>query len=90
MGEIQTTRKSKIKERRIVEKYREERNENKWEEFKLDKEETETMEGIQRKVDSAMELLTEAGFPADQTKVEWLFGNSKNERTIFAIKRNNK
>jgi len=48
------------------------------------------VDGIQRKVDSAMELLTEAGFPADQTKVEWLFGNSKNERTIFAIKRNNK
>ena len=45
------------------------------------------VEGIQRKVESALELLAQAGFPADQTRVEWLFGNSKNERTIFAIKK---
>ena len=45
------------------------------------------VEGIERKVNSALDLLTAAGFPADQTKVEWLFGNSKNERTIFAIKK---
>ena len=45
------------------------------------------VEGIERKVNSALDLLSAAGFPADQTKVEWLFGNSKNERTIFAIKK---
>ena len=43
-------------------------------------------EGITRKVSSAMELLTKAGFPHQSIRVEWLFGNSKNERTIFAIK----
>ena len=43
-------------------------------------------DGILRKVSSAEELLTSAGFPAHLLRVEWLFGNSKNERTIFAIK----
>ena len=41
-------------------------------------------EGIARKQKSATELLTEAGFT--DIRFEWLFGNSKNERTIFAKK----
>ena len=43
-------------------------------------------EGIARKVKSSVELLTRAGFPEEKIRVEWLFGNSKNERTIFAVK----
>ena len=41
-------------------------------------------EGILRKQNSAREMLTDAGFT--DIRFEWLFGNSKNERTIFARK----
>jgi len=44
------------------------------------------IDGIERKVDSAKKLLIEAGFNDTLIKVAWLFGNSKNERTIFARK----
>ena len=44
------------------------------------------VDGIERKVESANKLLIEAGFNPTLIKVEWLFGNSKNERTIFARK----
>jgi len=44
------------------------------------------VEGVQRKVESARQLLEEAGFSATSIRTVWLFGNSKNERTMFATK----
>jgi len=44
------------------------------------------VEGVQRKVESARQLLEEAGFKATSIRTVWLFGNSKNERTMFATK----
>jgi len=44
------------------------------------------VEGVQRKVESARQLLEEAGFSAASIRTVWLFGNSKNERTMFATK----
>ena len=44
------------------------------------------VEGVVRKEKSARDMLTDAGFSEDSIKFEWLFGNSKNERTIFARK----
>jgi len=44
------------------------------------------VEGVQRKVDQARELLEEAGFASESIRTVWLFGNSKNERTMFATK----
>ena len=42
--------------------------------------------GIARKVESAHKMLEEGGFRRDSIRVHWLFGNSKNERTIYAVK----
>ena len=44
------------------------------------------VDGVKRKEAAARELLIGAGFDPVSIKVEWLFGNSKNERTIFATK----
>jgi len=44
------------------------------------------VEGVQRKVEQARELLEEAGFASESIRTVWLFGNSKNERTMFATK----
>ena len=44
------------------------------------------VDGVERKVDAARQLLTAAGFDPISIRVEWLFGNSRNERTIFATK----
>jgi len=44
------------------------------------------VERIARQVESAKNLLLEAGFKEQSIRVHWLFGNSKNERTIFAVK----
>jgi len=43
-------------------------------------------EGIRVKIDSATKMLIEGGFLLDSIRVHWLFGNSKNERTMFAVK----
>jgi len=45
------------------------------------------VEGIARKVESANQLLEEGGFRKESIRVHWLFGNSKNERTLFAVKK---
>eukprot|EP00092_Neocalanus_flemingeri_P001968 GFUD01002100.1.p1 GENE.GFUD01002100.1~~GFUD01002100.1.p1 ORF type:complete len:384 (+),score=100.73 GFUD01002100.1:129-1280(+) len=45
------------------------------------------VEGVSRKVESAHQLLVEGGFKEDSIRVDWLFGNSKNERTISAVKK---
>ena len=42
--------------------------------------------GLDVKVNSATEMLINSGFDKESIRVEWLFGNSKNERTIFARK----
>jgi len=42
--------------------------------------------GVSNKVASAREMLENAGFLPSSFRVVWLFGNSKNERTIFATK----
>ena len=42
--------------------------------------------GVKRKEEAATDLLISSGFDPASIKVEWLFGNSKNERTIFATK----
>jgi len=44
------------------------------------------VDGIARKVESAHKMLEERGFRRDSIRVHWLFGNSKNERTIYAVK----
>ena len=44
------------------------------------------VEGVERKVTSAREMLEMMGFSQEHFRVVWLFGNSKNERTIFAKK----
>ena len=40
--------------------------------------------GVERKVEAATQLLEGAGLGG--VRVEWLFGNSRNERTIIAVK----
>ena len=40
--------------------------------------------GVERKVAAATQLLEGAGLAG--VRVEWLFGNSRNERTIIAVK----
>jgi len=42
--------------------------------------------GVARQVKSAHQLLEEGGFKTESIRVHWLFGNSKNERTLFALK----
>ena len=44
------------------------------------------VDGVKRKEEAATDLLISSGFDPASIKVEWLFGNSKNERTIFATK----
>jgi len=44
------------------------------------------VKGIATKVDSAHKMLEEAGFRTDSIREHWLFGNSKNERTLYAVK----
>ena len=44
------------------------------------------VDGVKRKEAAAREILVAAGFDPTSIRVEWLFGNSKNERTIFATK----
>jgi len=45
------------------------------------------VEGIARKVESAHKLLVDGGFAEETVRIHWLFGNSSNERTIFAVKK---
>jgi len=44
------------------------------------------VEGVARKEESAHKMLVEAGFQEESIRIHWLFGNSSNERTIFAVK----
>jgi len=44
------------------------------------------LEGVARQEESAHKMLVEAGFREGSIRIHWLFGNSSNERTIFAIK----
>jgi len=43
-------------------------------------------DGVARKEEIARKMLTVGGFKKDSIRIHWLFGNSKNERTIFAVK----
>jgi len=44
------------------------------------------VEGIARKLSVSKEMLVTGGFREESIRVHWLFGNSKNERTLFAVK----
>jgi len=44
------------------------------------------VEGLKIKSEAASKLLVEAGFCRSSMQICWLFGNSKNERTLFATK----
>eukprot|EP00090_Calanus_glacialis_P025835 TRINITY_DN40571_c0_g1_i1.p1 TRINITY_DN40571_c0_g1~~TRINITY_DN40571_c0_g1_i1.p1 ORF type:complete len:387 (-),score=125.82 TRINITY_DN40571_c0_g1_i1:25-1185(-) len=45
------------------------------------------VEGVARREENAHKMLVEAGFQEESIRIHWLFGNSKNERTIFAVKK---
>jgi len=45
------------------------------------------VEGLAVKVKSSHKLLVDGGFKEDSIRINWLFGNSSNERTIFAVKK---
>jgi len=44
--------------------------------------------GLKTKTEAAKNLLVDAGFCEESLRICWLFGNSKNERTLFAKKIN--
>ena len=44
------------------------------------------VEGVKRKEESATNMLILGGFLQESIRIEWLFGNSSNERTIYAVK----
>jgi len=44
-------------------------------------------EGLAVKVESSRKLLVDGGFKEESIRMNWLFGNSSNERTIFAVKK---